>query len=183
MGSTGMHIESHQSTKDVVLADISSNYEIVAYAAKRTRGQWTMAHYVACRSKDTGETSCLVVLSHRINLPNVHENLYYKYVDETMGPNEIDAPKQVLDVLTETENANALSWRAACRKNLERAAANAKITKGAHIRFNHELNFGDGVQEQEFTFIERSTFTRKTDGRRVRIPNWRKFSTFEVQPA
>lgn len=44
----------------------------------------------------------------------------YKDMDETCGPFYNDCPKGILDLLSPTENENALAWRKACRENRKR---------------------------------------------------------------
>ncbi len=40
----------------------------------------------------------------------------YKDMDESMQPYEYDCPESILKLLTQTESANALAWRAKCRE-------------------------------------------------------------------
>ena len=45
-------------------------------------------------------------------------NFAYKDMDETCGPYECKCPKGILELLSPTENQNALEWRKACYDNL-----------------------------------------------------------------
>jgi hypothetical protein len=47
----------------------------------------------------------------------------YKDMTERMGPYAYDCPVAILDLLTPTDRAYALEWRARCRANAARAAA------------------------------------------------------------
>lgn len=46
----------------------------------------------------------------------------YKDMDETVGPNPVDCPEHILNLLTPTNNARAMDWRATCRANVEARA-------------------------------------------------------------
>ncbi len=50
------------------------------------------------------------------------EEIFWKEIDEGMGPVECHAPAKVLNLLTETTNEDAVAWRAACRANLRKVA-------------------------------------------------------------
>lgn len=107
----------------------------------------------------------------------------YKMQDETMGPYAAQASAKVLDALDPIDSDYANEWRAKCRANLA-AKAEAKIKAkavkaGTVLQFAKTLEFGDGASEDTFTFVERSTFLRKSDYRRVRIPNWKTYD-YEV---
>lgn len=59
--------------------------------------------------------------------PQDHSNdrrltLGYKPVDEREGPRRYGCPARILDLLSETDNTHALSWRAKCRERLQGAA-------------------------------------------------------------
>ena len=45
-------------------------------------------------------------------------NFAYKSMDETMGPNQCDCPKGILNLLTPTESEWANEWRKKCYENL-----------------------------------------------------------------
>lgn len=52
-------------------------------------------------------------------------NFGIKSMDETMHPYFYDCPKAILDLLTPTDNENALKWRAKCREPKEKNWLNA----------------------------------------------------------
>ena len=53
-----------------------------------------------------------------LNYSKDHYNFGYKDMDESMGPYYYDCPKRILDLLTPTDNVNALEWRKECLKRL-----------------------------------------------------------------
>lgn len=71
-------------------------------------------------NKETGESSVggVVVLTSSDRKNGF--NFGYKIVDETMGPCNCDCPKAILDLLSDTNDEYALSWRKRCRENLTR---------------------------------------------------------------
>lgn len=182
MGSSSVHMERGRKMADVVLSDLRADTtEVLKHVTRRTSGEWQYVLYAAVRIKATDEVTAIIVLMHRNPSPSVYFNLTYKFLDESAGPNEADCPASILDLLTPTESAFALAWRAQCRANLNNPPA--KVERGATVTFGHSLHFGDGVKETTFEFVERTTFKRKVDGRFVRIPNWRKNYAFEVAAA
>ncbi len=77
----------------------------------------------------------------------------YKDLSENMGPYESDCPSSILDLLSPTENAYALDWRARCRANLDRRAR--KLADGDRIRLAEPMTFTDGHVAQEFIVCKR----------------------------
>lgn len=157
MGWTSFRPEPGQTTDEIMRAEVDSDrHEIVASATARD------AWYAALRER-SGEVWAMVVLVRRSR-----NEFCYKDMTETMGPNACDAPAKVLDALTPTENANALTWRAKCRERLARP----KPKRGDRIRFPGQLRFSDGTQTDTLTLVERNTFTDAA-GRRYNLPGWR----------
>lgn len=87
----------------------------------------------------------------------------YKDMSENMGPCEADCPAHILDLLSPTDNAYALDWRARCRANL--AQRSRKLADGDRIRFPAPMTFTDGHEAQEFVVCKRgrSTVLRDPD--------------------
>lgn len=102
---------------------------------------------VETRQKDTGdrEVWAAVFLIKYIKGDEVH-NFGYKDMEESMGPCQADAPKRILDLLTPTDNENALAWRRACRRRISR-----KAPEGAVIEFREPVSFTDGYEGKRFT--------------------------------
>ena len=87
---------------------------------------------------------CLVRYS-----PNDREGYVfgYKDMDECMGPVESECPECVLDLLTPTEEAYALAWRARCRANIagrRERAAKSRPRPGQTAIFDQPLVARDG---------------------------------------
>jgi hypothetical protein len=181
MGSTGTHLNRGEKMADYVLRDLDPRLTVLAHQTKRTAGggEWQYALYAAIENGATNEVFGLVVLMHRSPSPHVWYNFHYKYVDETMGPNESDCPAKILDLLTPTDSEYANEWRSRCRANIEAKATAPRIAAGATIKFAYPLQFSDGVKTDTFTFQQRDTFQRE-DGARVRIPGWRRRYSWEV---
>lgn len=172
MGATGIHLERGRKMADAALDSLDPRLTVLEHRTVRTSGEWQYVLYAAVEDRVLEQTFGLVVLMHRNPSPRVYWNFTYKYVDETMGPNEASCPAVVLDLLTPTDDEYAQAWRAQCRKNLE--SPPAKVSPGGTVKFARTLRFGDGVEAAVFTFVGRTTFRRVIDGRLVRIPNWRR---------
>jgi hypothetical protein len=61
------------------------------------------------------------------------ENFGWKSMSEEMGPCEAECPERILDLLTETDNENALDWRKRCREFHARRKARPKIVPQSRI--------------------------------------------------
>lgn len=72
----------------------------------------------------------------------------YKDMEESMGPCEDECPARILDMLSPTDNKNALDWRARCRAN--NALRSRKLNDGDRIRLPEPITFVDGHKGQEF---------------------------------
>ena len=105
----------------------------------------------------------------------------YKDMDETMGPNEAQAPIKLIDLLSPTTSQWARDWRQSCRDNA--ALASRTLKPGDVIRLSEPLRFTDGSERQTFhVSIERypgrkrstTVFTCTETGAACRIPNIRQ---------
>ncbi|NBR79354.1 MAG: hypothetical protein EBT71_04850 [Alphaproteobacteria bacterium] len=65
----------------------------------------------------------------------------YKDMDETMGPYCYRAPLRILDLLTETENARAVQWRADCRAYHAARKAKPALVDGLTIEVDNAPTF------------------------------------------
>lgn len=61
-------------------------------------------------------------------------NFGYKDMDETMYPYAYDCPKGILDLLSPTDNENALAWRKKCEENRKKPTLGS-LPVGTKIRF------------------------------------------------
>ena len=65
----------------------------------------------------------------------------YKDMDETMGPYCFRAPARILGLLTETENARAIQWRADCRAYHAARKAKPALRDGITIEVDNAPTF------------------------------------------
>lgn len=121
MGWTGYHVNSpvrrkYECDKYNTWDEKNSSCEVLKSA------QIGKVWYGACRHTDkkTGR----VKVFGSVCLTNVdsksYDNFWIKEMDETMGPFYNDCPVAILDLLTPTENQEALNWRRICRERAER---------------------------------------------------------------
>ena len=97
-------------------------------------------YYAAVKStnKKTGYESVFAAICLTSTNIKEHYNFGYKDMDETCGPYKFDCPKNILDLLTPTENQCANEWRNACRKNIaEKKKPNnlSKLPIGSEIKY------------------------------------------------
>lgn len=65
-------------------------------------------------------------------------NFAYKDMDESMGPFYFDCPKSILDLLSPTDDKDALAWREKCRERIAKEKEGCSLSKlpiGSVIRF------------------------------------------------
>lgn len=89
----------------------------------------------------------VVLLDYR---PQDYYNFGYKVMDEASHPYYYDCPARILDLLTDTDNENALSWRATCREKLNKQASRPKLYSGAYIVFERSITFSNGEALTDF---------------------------------
>lgn len=70
-----------------------------------------------------------------------------------MGPYEDGCPAAILDLLTTTDNEQALNWRARCRERLARRQR--PLADGDRIKLDQALTFVDGHVGDEFIVVKR----------------------------
>ncbi len=100
------------------------------------------------RPADTREVwACVCLIRYN---PKARDGYIFAYKDmeESMGPYSYDCPAAILDLLTVTDNENALAWRAKCRETaIQRRAfaAKPKPKPGQIIVFELPVEFGNGM--------------------------------------
>lgn len=181
MGWITMHRDRGISNDDFFRAEFPNTLgrdgEILA--SSTIRG----TYYAAVRNFADGRVWALVILTNRA--PRSDHNFGYKDLSESMGIGDYDAPAKILDLLTETDNAYALEWRAGCRKRIADKAALPKVKPGDVIRLPKGATFRVNsfmIDVYEFEFLHHNTFRARPEGRSpflVRLPNW-KTSGFEL---
>ena len=80
----------------------------------------------------------------------------YKDMEESMGPYSYDCPVAILDLLTATDNKNALEWRAKCREaavQRRALAAKPKPRPGQIIVFELPVEFGGGMMFERMEVV------------------------------
>ena len=90
-------------------------------------------YYAAVRRTDkaTGESRVFA----GVCLTSIDKGeFYYKDMSEDMGPYQFKCPSSILDLLSETTNEYALTWRKECRKHNKRQQP-GKLPIGTTIEF------------------------------------------------
>ena len=80
----------------------------------------------------------------------------YKEQCESMGPNESECPKTILDLLTPTEDVTAIEWRRRCRDSAVYRSARARKPSpqpGQTIFFDRPIAFADGRSYSELQVV------------------------------
>jgi hypothetical protein len=169
MGSTSCHRPKGITHKDFFQQSYGDKLTILE--ASQARGG---AVYMAVRHETDGNTHkagdvfAVVVLTGWS--PKSYYNFWFKDMDETMGPNESECPRKILDLLSPLDDLYgppfigplkqyqsrpgqyARDWRARCEDRLARRAAAPKVRKGTRIRLPEPLRFTNGAEYQTFTY-------------------------------
>lgn len=113
MGWIAYHRPDGENDREQFQRELFTNTddEIVKCASKNN------VFYAAVRTESTGEVRALVVLMRHVSGER-NFNFNYKDLEESAGPVAAEAPAEVLDALTPTDNEYALDWRKRCRENL-----------------------------------------------------------------
>lgn len=132
--------------------------------------------YYAVEDLSTGEVSAVVVLTRRRD-----GMLYWKLVDESMGPADDRCPPAVLRRLSSpAPNEHAEAWRARCWANVGRRAVHPQLRPGDRIRLGVPVEFTDGTVEDTFTYEGKFRFVTP-DGLLVRLNrDWKTRYDWEV---
>lgn len=94
-------------------------------------------YYAAVSYTEENETkvyAAVAITSGKIRGENPWFNFGYKAMSEDCGPYYYDCPKTILDLLTPTDNENAVSWREECRKRLAKPKL-SDLPVGTIIKF------------------------------------------------
>ena len=104
----GKNISTKKFLEHDILSTIGANYELLALCeGKNQYGQ--KPFYAALRNNLDHTVSAVVYLTKRRN-----GSIAVKSVGENSGPLLFDCPIKILNLLTKTDNAWALQWRADC---------------------------------------------------------------------
>jgi len=143
-------------------------------------------YYAAVRSTDreTGRVivfALIALVSYKPRDPDGH-TLGWKEMSENSGPYCFNCPDRILSMLDETDNGNALEWRATCRAHrAQKRKAGGAFQEGARVRFKMPFRFPGGIERQEFIVEKhgRALRFRAEDGTLCSIPK-AKEQSFEV---
>ncbi len=112
--------------------------------------------------------AAVILLDYR---PYDYYNFGYKDMDETMGPYETECPQRILELLTETDNKNALEWRRKCVENINKRKAAPALKKGATLVMETALRYGS-IRVTEIQILDAKRRVGLASGvGRVRIPS------------
>lgn len=96
--------------------------------------------------------------------PKSYYNIYYKDMDESMGPYYYECPERILKALDNSPpiNRDAWEWRQKCWNTIQRRKSVPKFKVGDIIEFKRSMLFNDGVERGRFT-VSRSKPLRFVD--------------------
>lgn len=85
--------------------------------------------------------------------PKAYYNIYYKDLDESVGPCESECPERILKAIAPYPPSNkwAWDWRQRCWNNIKRRQSRPKFQIGDVLEFKHSMTFTDGVERNKFT--------------------------------
>lgn len=133
MGWTGIHADFYKNGKVDRKAEMDYRWtqeESEDYAQLRVLKS-SMVGSVYYAAVEVSENEKMVQVFGVTGLTSVDNNDYYNFsykdIDETMGPYSYDCPIGILNLLTDTDNENALEWRKECRKRHEEKKRKQKI--------------------------------------------------------
>lgn len=94
-------------------------------------------------------------------------NFGYKDMDETVHPFYYDCPKRILDLLSPTDNENALEWRRKCeekRRNKKEKPSLSKLPIGTRIKFKNHNGKEIKAYKHDAGYQFKRPFWMLTDG-------------------
>ncbi len=129
----------------------SKGLQVLASACPQNRVYYAAAQVIT--DGVAGEVFAIVCLV-RWN-PNDKEGMIFGYKDmeESMGPCEDGCPENILNLLTSTDNENALDWRRRCLAKLQQRTR--KVEDGDRVKLADALTFTDGHVGDEFIVQKR----------------------------
>lgn len=95
--------------------------------------------------KATNEREVFCVICKLGYRPHDHFNFGYKDMDETMGVYVTDCPASILDLLTPTDNENAIEWRKLCREHSDKRKT-LRFKVGNILELDRPIKFTNGVE-------------------------------------
>ena len=123
--------------------------------------------FYAALENESGRFALVVPFQwHRSSDEGNWQNYTFKTMDESCGPNDVDCPARILDLLSPLEQlygagANAQwarKWRETCRARAEKRAAKPAVRKGDVVEFSEPIKFQSGAELTTFVFEQGSRF-------------------------
>jgi len=134
--------------------------------------------YLAVEQTTTGKVYGVVVLldHHPLEGSDGYYNFGTKWMDETMGPVYYDAPRKVLEALTDPPPSEyAGGWREGCWKAIKARESRPKVRRGSVVVFDNPIRFTSSGEVDTFVYLKGSTFARPgyNPAFTYRITRWR----------
>ena len=149
-------LKGHAGPRAYLDDQFTSTHDEVQFTVLRSALRSMRTYYAAVERKTPGgERKVFAVVCLVKYNPRDREGYIFGYKDmeESMGPYEADCPVPILDLLTPTENAHALEWRARCREAAKRKARRPKLRLGATVVFTEPIAFTDGAIHDRLTVV------------------------------
>lgn len=90
----------------------TSGYSVLKCSLKKAKDKYHKNIIYSAIKHPKDHVFGMVVL---IEIAN--DEIYWKEMDETMGPSQEECPKEIIGMLSETEYEYAIKWRKNCLKN------------------------------------------------------------------
>ena len=160
MGSTGQYVDYNKKPKQVVLEHQDQTnaegkeWKILKHTSTRGDGfEWSNIIYAAYQTP-YGIVGLVICWKY---YPS-NRQVVHKEMTEDMHPFYYECPNNILDMLDDTDNENALEWRQKCRENNAKPKPK-KLEDGDKIRFKGQVG----------SLPEDAIFTVKKLGRKTRF--------------
>ena len=121
------------------------------------------AYFAIRRERPGQEPVVFAVICLIRHVPRAKNGFTFGYKDlgEAMcGSLYYDCPDRLLDLLTLTDNQDALEWREKCRENNRKRKAKPKLVEGLVIRTSRELEFACFGSTDLFRVLQGGTSPR-----------------------
>lgn len=170
MGWTSTNKPSWLTTTEYIKQEWEGYAEVLGIAIKNRN-----TAYLAVK-QDSGAVIAIIYL---LRYSNSYHNLSYKSMSEFCGPNEVQCPEKILNLLTPLEEVAKLEdrdinsdtykwakeWREKCRKSIEYSKA---LSKGMTVTTN-PIRFHGGYTFDKFKRISRRLYGVQPDGSLVAV--------------
>lgn len=134
-----MHVSAHPE---------KSTMRVLKSALKNFREYYAA---VEITNRETGESKvvCSVIICNFYKDYGT-DQISYKEMMDSCGPNVDNCPESILKLLTDTDSQYAIDWRDRCWAKINmRKAINGMMKHGTKVQFEPALEFGDGTKHSE----------------------------------